>query len=280
MIVTRVLDVQANSRALADFFALVRERRALIAAMAWRELADRYAGQALGSAWAFLSPLLMMLTYLFAFGVIFKGRLGPVDDGSAYVAYMLAGLTPWMTLQDCLSRATLAVRGNANLVKQIVFPSEILPLRIAMTSLATLLIGLAVTIPVAIASGVWSATGLFLLLPAAIALQAIMLAGLSFWLAAMGVFARDIKDLIQFLLGVGLFLHPVLYPPANVPQWLGSIFQFSPFSHMVWCFRDALAPDGEFRTWSWVIFTVFSAIAFVTGWRAFRMLKPTFGNLL
>lgn len=103
---------------------LLWRRRELVLEMTRRDVVDRYAGQVLGSSWAIIAPLLTMATYMLAFGVIFRSRIGPDDNGTGYVAFALAGLVPWMGLQDCLSRATMAIVGNGNLVKQIVFPSN------------------------------------------------------------------------------------------------------------------------------------------------------------
>lgn len=280
MIFNRVLDVQAHLDAWREVVVLLRERRELLFAMTWRDLTDRYAGQALGWTWAVISPLLMMGTYLLAFGLIFRGRIGPADDGTGYVAFVLAGLVPWLALQDCLGRATTAITGQASLVKQIVFPSEILPLRVALASLPTMLIGLLVTIPIAIFSGSWHAVGLLVLLPIATASFLLFMAGLSYWLAALGVFVRDINDLVRFFLGIGLFLHPVLYPPGSVPAWLEPLFVASPLSHLIWCFRDALTLPDPQHTWSWLVFPLVALVLFTTGWRGYRMLKPTFGNVL
>jgi lipopolysaccharide transport system permease protein len=280
MIVARILDMRAHVEALRELATLMHDRWSLLVTMTWRDLSDRYAGQVLGAAWAVISPLMAMATYLIAFGVIFRGRLGPTDDGTRFVAFMLAGLVPWMAMQECLGRATGAITNHANLVKQIVFPSEILPLRVALSTLPLLLIGLLVTIPISIVGGAWHPLGLLVLLPAATACLMLLLAGLSFWLAAIGVFARDVKDLVTFLLGIGLFLHPVLYPPDNVPAWLSTFFVASPFSHMIWCYRDALTLIDSSHAWSWVIFPLVSILAFTTGWRGYRMLKPSFGNVL
>ena len=230
----RVFDLGSNLDAGREALSLLRTRGSLLLAMTWRDLTDRYAGQVLGTTWAVLSPLLMMATYLMAFGLIFRGRLGVTDDGTGYLAFMLAGLVPWMAMQDCLSRAPTAITGQASLVKQIVFPSEILPLRVALSSLPVLAIGLAVTIPIVIFSGSWHLFGLTVLLPIAIICYILFTAGVTLWLAAIGVFARDIKDLVTFLLGIGLFLHPVLYPTASVPVWLNPWFVISPFSHVIW----------------------------------------------
>jgi lipopolysaccharide transport system permease protein len=280
MIAYRILDIRAHLAALREIWELQQQRSGLLMALTWRDLTDRYAGQALGATWAVLSPVLTILTYLLAFGLIFKGRLGPVDDGSAYITYMLAGLMPWLVIQDCLSRAPTAVTSQANLVKQIVFPSELLPLRVALSSLPTLLIGLTLLLPLAIWSNTWSPFGLLVKLPLAIILLAIMLAGLSFWIAAIGVFARDLKDLVSSLLAMGLFLHPVLYPPTSIPAWLEPFFIASPLSYVIWCFRDAVMVSTSDHHMSWIIFAAFSVFSLTTGWRIFRMLKPTFGNAL
>ena len=277
---SEVMNVRKNVAAVLDAARLLWRRRELLLEMTRRDVVDRYAGQVLGSSWAVIAPLLTMATYLLAFGVIFRSRIGPSDNGTGYVAFALAGLVPWMGLQDCLSRATTAIVGNGNLVKQIVFPSEVLPLKIALGTLPALTIGLLATIGVSAMAGRLDPLGLLVLLPSALVCYILLLAGLSYVLAAIGVFVRDVKDLIAFLLTIGLFLNPILYTPAGTPAWLRPLFLASPFSYMIWCFRDALIGRHPEHAWSWVVFPVVSILAFMLGWRTFRMLKPTFGNAL
>jgi lipopolysaccharide transport system permease protein len=276
----QAMDVRKNVGAVLDAARLLWRRRELVLEMTRRDVVDRYAGQVLGSSWAIIAPLLTMATYMLAFGVIFRSRIGPDDNGTGYVAFALAGLVPWMGLQDCLSRATMAIVGNGNLVKQIVFPSEILPLKVALGTLPAVIIGLLATIGVSAMAGRLDAFGLLVLLPTALVCYILLLAGLSYLLAAIGVFVRDIKDLIAFLLTIGLFLHPILYTPAGTPAWLRPLFLLSPFSYMIWCFRDALIGRDPEHVWSWAVFPVFSIFVFMLGWRTFQMLKPTFGNAL
>lgn len=280
MLYARLVDFRGNFGAAKQAVQLLWRRRELLLEMTRRDVVDRYAGQVLGSSWAIIAPLLTMATYLFAFGVIFRSRIGPDDDGTGYVAFALAGLVPWMGLQDGLSRSTAAIIGNGNLVKQIVFPSEVLPLKVALGTLPTLMIGLVATVCVSAIAGRLDPLGLLVLLPTALLCYILLLAGLSYLLAAIGVFVRDVKDLIAFLLTIGLFLHPILYTPSGTPSWLGPVFILSPFSHMIWCFRDALIGRDPQHAWSWMVFPTVSLLSFVLGWRTFRMLKPTFGNAL
>jgi lipopolysaccharide transport system permease protein len=280
MLFARLVDFRGNFSAAMQAVQLLWRRRELLLEMTRRDVVDRYAGQVLGSSWAIIAPLLTMATYLFAFGLIFRSRIGPDDDGTGYVAFALAGLVPWMGLQEGLSRSTTAIVGNGNLVKQIVFPSEVLPLKVALATLPALMIGLVATVGVSAIAGRLDPLGLLVLLPTALVCYILLLAGLSYLLAAIGVFVRDVKDLIAFLLTIGMFLHPILYTPAGTPNWLGPVFVLSPFSHMIWCFRDALIGRDPQHAWSWVVFPIVSVLSFVLGWRTFQMLKPTFGNAL
>jgi lipopolysaccharide transport system permease protein len=252
----------------------------LVAEMTRRELTDRYAGQVFGVVWAVAVPLLTMAIYVFAFTVLFKGRLGTGDSGLEFTAYAIAGMAPWIALQESASRAAVSVSGNSNLVKQIVFPVEVLPLKIVLATLPGLAIGLAVAVGLSIATKHATLLGMFVLLPGSIALLLMFCAGVAFALAAIGVFVRDVKDVVGVLFSLGFFLHPIIYPPQGVPRWLEFVFATSPMSHILYCFRDAIVWGEVTRPFSWAISGASALFAFVLGWRVFRTLRPTFGNAL
>lgn len=254
--------------------------RGLVAAMTSRELTDRYAGQVLGAAWAIISPMLTMLIYVWVFTYVFQGRLGAIDDTNAFTAYALAGLSPWIALGEALSRSVGVVTNNSNLVKQIVFPVEVLPLKIVLASFPTLMIGLVLSIGAAQMSGLLDVRRLLILLPYALVCYLFFVGGLCFALAAFGVFLRDLKDIIAFILGVGLFLNPIIYPPGGAPPWLAVSFDYNPVANMVMLFHHAIVGSVDPPNHSMIIMPIVSVILFALGWRAFRVLKPTFGNAL
>lgn len=279
MIAARIFSPIGTVLALRDGLLAIRRNSGLVLHMTIRELHDRYAGQMLGIAWTVGTPLLAMATFVFAFTFIFQQRLGAEDSGNGYTAYVLAGLVPWLAMTDVLSRAPGAVSANASLVKQIVFPSEVLPLRVALASIPQLLVGLAVVLVISATAGSLHSQAV-VLLPAAIVIYVLTMAGLAYVFAAVGVFVKDVREIVTFAISIGLFLHPVLYSPASTPRWLLPIFYVSPASHLVWCFRDVLIEDRVMHPWSWLVASVFAILVFATGWRFFRMLQPTFGNAL
>jgi homopolymeric O-antigen transport system permease protein len=97
---------------------------------------------AFGKFWVIAQPLLMMLVYVFVFSFVFTVRLGVGDNGLGYTAFLLTGLAPWLAFQEALSRAPTCIIEDRSLVKQIVFPVEILPLKLVLSSLMVLGVGL------------------------------------------------------------------------------------------------------------------------------------------
>jgi lipopolysaccharide transport system permease protein len=169
--------------------------------------------------------------------------------------------------------------GGASLVKQIVFPSEILPLKLVLSNLVMLGIGLAFPIVISLFTGTAKPLG-WLLLPVAIVCHVMFAAGLVYMFAAVAVFIRDLKDIVQSLLVIGLFIHPILYSPQMVPKWVDLAFHASPVSYIIWIYRDALVYGTITRPVAWLVAPVLGMLCFVVGYRVFRSLRPAFGDAL
>jgi len=258
---------------------LVRQRR-LIWAMAKREISDRYAGQMLGGVWAIAHPLLVMAVYLFVFGYVFRTRIGgtrelPLD----YTTYLLAGLVPWLSIQEALNKAPVSVTSNASLVKQVVFPLEVLPIKGVLASLLPQVVSLTVlVIYVIVKFRALPAT--YLLLPLVALIQIGQMCGLSFFLSAIGVYLRDLKDIIQVVLLLSMYLLPIFYLPSMVPPMFRPLLYLNPFSYIVWCYQDVCYFGRIEHPWAWIVASALAVIFFAAGWSVFRRLKPMFGNVL
>jgi lipopolysaccharide transport system permease protein len=275
--------VTLGNKYLAAFFsfvALIVKHRTLILEMARRELSERYSGQMLGIFWTVLHPLFMMGLYIFIFVFVFKTKiqnnlLMPLD----YTTYILAGLIPWLGLQESLSKACAAITSNANLVKQVMFPIEILPIKTVLTTTFTQFISSVLLILYILfyQSTIWAT---FLLVPLLILLQIMMMIGLGCILATFGVFFRDLKDFIQLFCIAGAYIMPVFYLPEWAPAQFKAVIYSNPFSYMIWCYQDAIYYGRFEHPIAWLIFPIFSISIFVLGYKVLLRLKPIMGDSL
>jgi lipopolysaccharide transport system permease protein len=268
---------------LAAFTEAVRSivtKRQLIYELARREISDRYAGQSFSGFWAIGHPVILLATYVFVFGFIFKTRMGgSADQPFDYTTYLMAGLIPWLAFQETMAKAGSVIVANANVVKQVIFPIEVLPVKSvisALVSQAVLLCGLALLIAVRY----FTLPTTWLLLPILVLMQVLAMVGASFALSAVGAYFRDIKDVIQVFNVVGIYFLPALYLPDRTPRAFDFLLLLNPFSHLVYCYQDALYFGAIRHPLSWIVFLVLSVASFIFGYRLFRRLSLMFGNVL
>jgi lipopolysaccharide transport system permease protein len=220
----------------------------------------------------------MMLVYVFVFSFIFNVRLGVGGGRLQYTAFLLAGLVPWLAFQEAIGRAPTCITENKSLIKQIVFPIEILPVKLVLSTLVVIGIGIAFPIGFTIVEGT-ARPEFWLLLPVAIGCYLGLTVGLVYIIASAGVFLRDVRNLAQLALMVGLFVHPILYVPGMLPHWVNLAFQLSPLTHVIWMYRDAIL--GSFgHPQSWFLGPALSVLFLVLGFRMFRAMSPMFGDAL
>ena len=272
--------LSTQAQAFAELSALLSKHRELTWEMTKRDLRDRYAGHVLGALWTVGHPLLLILVYVFVFSVVFQTRIGgtpgmPYD----YVTYLLAGLVPWLACQDALARGAGSILVNANLVKQVVFPIEILPLKAVLATVPAQLIGTAV-LGAYVLARYGSLPVEFALFPVLMLFQVMGVTGLCFILAPMGAYFRDLRDIVQVLCSIALFLTPAIYLPQQVPGVFQAILYLNPFSYMVWCYQDILYYGRLEHSWAWPVYIGGSVLLLVFGYRTFRHVKNLIGNVL
>jgi lipopolysaccharide transport system permease protein len=275
-----LLNPKDQLQAFSEIFMLLTKHRQLTLEMARREISDRYAGQVFGLFWAIGHPLVLMIVYIFVFGFIFKVKIGGTPDMPLdYTAYLLSGLIPWLSFQESMTKASTVIVGNSNLVKQVIFPIEVLPVKIVISMLFTQLIFLALLAGYTLITHhalLWS----YVLLPLLFLLQALSMIGVSYILAAMGPYIRDTKDFVLIFCNVSFYLMPMLYLPVAMPGVVRGVFYVNPFSYLIWCYQDALYFGRFEHPWAWLVFPMLSLAIFIFGYRAFRRLKTMFGNVL
>ncbi len=221
----------------------------LTALLIRREIAGRYRGSVLGILWSMLTPLFLLAVYTFVFGVVFRTRwvaegthdLNGAGETStaAFAVILFAGLIVYQLFAEVTNRAPTLILSNANYVKKVVFPLEILPVVALGSALFHTGVSLVVLLVfrLAIFGGV-PATAL--LLPLVLAPFCLMILGLSWFIAALGVYYRDINQFLGTLVTALLFLSPIFFPLSALPEWLRPWVALNPITFPVEATRAVL----------------------------------------
>jgi len=263
-----------------EIYKLLVNHKLLIFELAKREIKDKYSGQIFGLVWAVGHPVIQVLVYIFIFGFVFKVKIGgtpemPLD----YSSYILSGIIPWLTFIESMNKAVFSVSGHASMVKQMIFPIDVLPIKGVLSSMINQVIFLIILIFYnLIASG--GLSKLIFIIPALIFMQIIAMIGFSHILSAIGVFFKDLKDFVQIFGLINVYLIPAFYLPSFVPEFFKPFLYSNPFSYMIWCYQDVFYFGRFEHPKAWGVFLIFSITIFGLGYLLFKKLRPMFANVL
>jgi lipopolysaccharide transport system permease protein len=247
--------------------------RQLIVQLTRREVVGRYKGSVLGLAWSFFNPVLLLAVYTFVFSVVFKSRWGGDGDETRtqFAVVLFAGMIVHGLLAEVLNRAPGLILSNVNYVRKVVFPLEILPvvslgaaLFHSMISLGVLLLAFVVF------NGYlhWAA----LLAPLVLLPLAILSLGLAWMLASLGVFLRDVGQIIGLITTVMLFLAPVFYPITALPEQIRPWLMANPLTFIIEQARDVLIWG---RMPDWLGLGGYTLIAVAVAWLGYAWFQRT-----
>ena len=255
--------------------------RQLIVRMTRREVVGRYKGSAMGLAWSFFYPVLMLVVYTFVFSVVFKARwgVGGEDGKTLFAVVLFAGMIVHGLLAEVLNRAPGLILSNANYVKKVVFPIEILPIISMGAALFHSMISLFVLlIAFVIFKGYLHYTVIFI--PLVLLPFVILTLGLAWMLAAIGVFLRDVGQLIGVVTTVMLFLAPVFYPVTAVPERLRPFIMANPLTFIIEQAREVLI-WGHYPNWmGLVIYTIAATVVAWAGYALFQKTRKGFADVI
>jgi len=260
-------------------FRVLWNNRALIRRLVARELQARYRGSMLGLGWAVVMPLGMALMYTFVFGSILKTRWGGIDGSTeSFAAFMLSGLVLHQFLGESIGRAPSLVLENQNYVTRVVFPLEVLPAVIVGVGSVGAAIGLALLLALTtVVSGLPPATAL--LAPLVLMAMVPILLGLVWMMAAVGVFVRDLGQIMPVALSVLFFLGPVIYPRSSVPAPFDTLIVLNPITIPIEATR-ALIFGHPFPVEAALIYVGASLVICWIGFALFARLRRAFADVL
>lgn len=250
----------------------IKTHRQMIVQMTRREIIGRYQGSILGLAWSFFHPLLLLLVYTFVFSVIFKARWAENGNSNAeYALILFVGLIAHGFFSEVANRAPALILGNANYVKKVVFPLEVLSLISLLAALFHVVINtLVLLVALAVVNGGVNWTVIFF--PLVFAPLAVLALGVSWALASFGVFVRDVGQAVGIITMLMMFLAPVVYPVSAVPPQFRDYLLANPLTFIIEQSREVLvwgrAPDLAGLA-------IFMAVSLSVAWLGFFWFQKT-----
>lgn len=273
--------MQNFSASPGELVASYWRNRQLIVNLVKREVLGRYKGSILGIVWSLVTPIFMLLVYTFVFSVVFNARWGVSGNGSKteFALLLFAGLMVFNLFAECIGKAPGLILANANYVKKVIFPLEILP----WVSMGSALFHFSVSL------GVWllAFCVLFgiphlqvLLLPLVLMPLVLFVMGLSWMLASLGVYLRDVGQIIGVVITMLMFLTPIFYPVSSLPPAYQTLFFFNPLTAPIEMVRD-LIYWGRFPSMSLLGFSIMGALALaLLGFAWFQKTRKGFADVL
>lgn len=275
------MNPHANARAnpLAMCASFWRNRE-LLSQLTKRDVIGRYRGSLVGIAWSFFNPLLMLCIYTFVFSVVFDAKWGGVEGSRASFALaMFLGMVIHGILAECVTRAPGLILGNANYVKRVVFPLEVLPWMALGSAVFHALVSLAVLVAAQLLVG--NPIGpTALLLPLVIAPILPVSIGVAWMLASIGVYIRDVTQVTGLFVTALMFLAPVFYPVTAVPEAFRKWIFLNPLTFIIEQSR-AVFFDGRLPDWPGLAAYTAGAIAFAyAGFWWFQRTRRGFADVI
>jgi lipopolysaccharide transport system permease protein len=224
----------------------LHSHRQLLLQLVGRDIVCRYRGTLFGTVWAFLNPLLMLSVYTVVFGIFLHARWANTENSLQFSVVLFAGLIVFNFFSECLNRAPMLIGAHANYVKKVAFPLELLPWMIVGTSLFHASISLlAWTIFSAFVYGTVRWTLIFI--PLVFVPLIFMTVGISWIISSLGVYVRDIAQVIGLLTSIAMFLCPIFYAIESLPKPFQVVLLVNPLTLIIQQARrvmiDGTIPD-------------------------------------
>jgi lipopolysaccharide transport system permease protein len=255
---------------------VVWSNRLLAWEMAKRELQIANKGALLGVAWLIIRPFVQVAALVVVVTFVFGLRADQTGGRFGYAIYVLAGMVPWQILSKALEEAPSLVRERVEILKQVVYPLEILP----VTSLLSALIGpsvvLAVYVLLAAISG--SLQPSILLLPVPFALLCGLILGSAWVLMVVGVLLKDLREVIGVIFSLLVYMSPVVMSEEMAGPKVWKLLQFNPLFHVVAAFRDVF--NGTFHGMSWAIYVCITVVALALGTTVLNRVRALLNELI
>ena len=256
------------------------ERRALLAQLVRRDFQQRYVGSAAGWLWGVVHPLVLLASYIFVFQVCLKVKLPPGAATQNYTMYLFCGVLPWLLFSETVTRSAGSMVENSNLITKTVFPAEVVPVSIFLSSLMQHLIALVLT---DWRDGIHAEDDQSDDPPAAavyVVHRTVGGVGVGWIAASLHVYIRDTAQVLAVAMTLWFWLTPIMINEQQIPPRFRAVILWNPMSWIVRAYRERLFL-ATWPTWHELgVLTAYSVTVFVVGGLFFRHLKRGFADVL
>lgn len=272
---------QTSLVAQLDFVAPLVRHAALLWQFTQRNVELRHKGSHLGLIWSFLNPLLLLGLYVYVFGVIQGGSFGAIPNETRidYALGVFFGLSLFHFFSEVIGLAPTIIVGNPNFVKKVVFPVEILPVATVGAAFFHFLVSIALTLIGVVLFGPGPSIGM-LWLPVIFLPLLLFALGVAWFIAAIGVFFRDIGQLVAFCTLALMFASAVFYPASKIGPSAWMFLRFNPLLHAIEQSRHAALWQLPVDPSSLAFLYASGLIAALGGYYSFQRLRPAFADVL
>jgi len=262
-----------------QFLRNLVERRALVAQLVRRDFQQRYVGSAAGWLWGLVHPLVLLLSWVYVFQVVLKVALPADAVTHNYTMYLFCGFLPWLLFQETVTRSASALVDHANLITKTVFPSEVVPVSIFLSSLIHHLLGLVLAV-VAGALILKTVSPMILLLPIYMVFVGLLGVGVGWIASSLHVYLRDTGQVLTVVMTLWFWFTPIMINEEQIPAPIRPWIDWNPMSWVVRAYRDRLLSTRWPSAEELGVLAAFSVVFFVTGGLFFRHLKRGFADVL
>jgi lipopolysaccharide transport system permease protein len=253
-------------------------RRTLITQLVKRDFQQRYIGSAAGWLWGLIHPLVLRASYVFIFSICLQQKPGPGEVTTNYPMLLFAGMLPWLLFSETVQRSSGCLIEQANLITKTVFPAEIVPVSIFLSSLMSHLLALFLVIAGA-AIFLHHMSPILVLLPVLMLLVGLFAVGIGWIAAALQVYLRDTAQVLAVILTLWFWATPILLPEDKFPPWALLLLRVNPLTYIVRAYRHILLGHSV-SLQDLGSTAAFAVTAFVCGGLIFRYMKRGFADVL
>ena len=253
--------------------------RTLLYQLVRRDFEKRFVGSAAGWAWGLIHPLVLLGVWTFVFQVCLKQEPLAGEVTSNYTVFLFCGFLPWLLFQDTVTRCATSIVENSNLITKTVFPSEIIPVSIFLSSLMSHFLALALAMAVV---GIYfrELSAMAVLLPIYMFLLGLFAVGIGWIVASLNVYLRDTAQIVIVVVNVWFWLTPIFISEEQIPESVRWMVRLNPLAYLVQAYRERLLSYRLPDLSDLAVLAAYSVTAFVVGGLFFRHLKRGFADVL